>query len=168
MNTINITYYPDDLESVKKTFDTLMVWYNKDLTQVLAAMNQNAIAVANQTAWHNQINTKIETIKVWAMGAIMERGKQCSHNGVVFNIVQTHTVTNPSFTPPTVASLYRPAPVTVSGNLYPTWNSIGVLDSVNNWKQYDRVFWNANNWESVVNNNVWEPGVVGTNIWKLI
>lgn len=168
MSNIIIRYNADDAVEVKKTFDVLMVWYSNDKTTVLNAMLQNPIAVANASTWHNELNTAVIPIKEWAMGAILERGKQCRHLGVVYNIIQTHTVNNPTFTPPTAASLYRPAPVTLSGNLYPTWNSIGVLDSTNNWKTLDRVFWNNFNWESVVNNNIWEPGVVGTNIWKKI
>lgn len=168
MSTIKITYIDQDAVEVKKAFDVLMVWYKNDKATVLAAMNQNPIAVANASTWHNELNTNVVPIIDWALNAIMIRGKQCRYNNIVYNIVQTHTVTNPTFTPPTVASLYRPAPITLSGNLYPTWNSIGVLDSTNNWKTLDRVFWNNFNWESVVNNNIWEPGVVDTNIWKKI
>src|SRR5574343_232850 len=49
----------------------------------LNAMLQNSIAVANASTWHNELNTAVIPIKAWAMGAVMERGKQCRHNNIV-------------------------------------------------------------------------------------
>jgi hypothetical protein len=155
----SITYKTDDDASVKKAFDQLMVARAGNRTQVLADLNQNAIAVANANLWTSDLQKTVVLVKEWAMGLYMERGKQCTYNGTLYNIVQSHPVTNPTFTPNAVASLYRPAPFTDPGRLYPRWNSIGLLDSVNNWKLNDRVDHNNKYWRSLVNNNVWEPGV---------
>jgi len=153
-----ITFDPLNQESVKKAFDQLYVVYKGNKNQVLSAMN-NSIANTNADSWQSQTQTTVSIVKEWAMGLYMERGKQCTYNGILYNIVQSHSVTNPTFTPNAVASLYRPAPFTDPGRLYPRWNSIGLLDSVNNWKLDDRVDHNNKYWRSLVNNNVWQPGV---------
>src|SRR5690554_6115904 len=41
----------------------------------------------------------------------------------------------------------------------------GLMDSENNWDSGERVEWNGSEWESTVDNNVWEPGAVGVTQW---
>jgi hypothetical protein len=50
-------------------------------------------------------------------------------------------------------------PIVYPGEQYPRWDSIGLLDSENSWGSGERVTWNGEEWESDVDNNVWEPGV---------
>jgi len=159
MSNIKLAYNKEDDVQVKKTFDVLMVWFDNDKDQVLAAMNQNQIAITNQVTWHSEINKKVNIIQEWAMDAVMVRGKQCRHEGIVYNIIQTHTVNNETFIPPTIPALYRKAPVIEPGQTYPTWDSIGLLDSENYWRMDDIVHWNDKDWQSTHAINIWEPGV---------
>jgi hypothetical protein len=156
---IKIRFTEQDENQVKKAFAVLMVFYEGDLEQVLQAMNQNPIAIEKSNEWIGTLQKKVELIQAWGLDKVMVRGKQCSYNDVVYNIVQTHTVTDISHTPNSTPALYRPAPVIMPGRLYPRWDSIGLLDSVNYWKDTDIVDWNGDYWQSNHATNVWQPGV---------
>ena len=46
----------------------------------------------------------------------------------------------------------------------PEWEQPG---STNGYSKGDKVTHNGKTWESLVDNNVWEPGVIGTeSLWK--
>jgi hypothetical protein len=165
---ISIRYVPTNSESVKKTFDALMVWFSGDKDQVMTAMNSNAIAVANADSWQIALDKEVTIIKEWALGAVLNRGKQCQYQGIVYNIIQSHVVDNISFTPDITPALYRKAPVILPDQKYPEWDSIGLLDSENSWKNKDRVHWNGKEWESKQDANIFEPGIVAATIWQEI
>jgi hypothetical protein len=169
MKTI-ISYIPTDQESVKKAFNTLMVRYSNDKEQVLTVLNNNTIAVANADLWQSEGQKSISFVELWEVGKWLERGKQCVYSDIVYNIIQSHLVTDSGQTPNLIPALYRPAPFKDPGRDYPKWDSIGLLDSENNWKLNDRVDWSGQYWQSSIDNNVFEPGtpnsqwfVVGTN-----
>lgn len=167
MSTIKLTYIEQDEEQVKKAFDVLMVWFNMDVAQVLAAMNGNPIAAANSETWQNELNTNVEIIPEWAIGLNCVRGKKVEESGVVYRIIQSHVVTDINATPSTTPALFRKAPVIEVGKLFPTWDSIGVLDSENFWEDDDIVWWNGQYWRSNTPTNVWEPGSVGIIQWDV-
>jgi hypothetical protein len=166
MSTLKLTYIEQDEVQVRKAFDVLMVWYANDINQVLTAMSNNPIAVANKDNWQIELDKKVSQIPAWGLGFVAIKGKQCLYNNVVYNIIQGHTVDNPSFTPNVVPALYRTAPVVLPGQTYPEWNSIGLLDSENNWDTGEIVHWVGKEWKSKIMNNIYEPGTVANTIWE--
>jgi len=155
MSTI-ITYISNDAASVKKAFDALMIRYSNDITSVLTAMNQNSIAVANADTWQIELQQQVQVYDVWQSGAWVIKGKQVTHLGIVYNIIQAHTT---QFEPHLVPALFRPAPVIYPGETYARWRQ--PIDAEDDYEVDERVTWNNIDWKSTTPNNVWEPGVFG-------
>ena len=161
---ITITYNALDSEDTRKTFEAIRILKQNGIDEIAHL----PIVQENAEIWKAEQNKRVAIIQEWELGAIMVRGKQCRYNDIVYNIVQGHTVTDPTHTPDTVSALYRPAPTVEAGQRYPSWDSIGLLDSENFWKEGEQVYHNGKEWISKNAANVWEPGVVGSDIWEEI
>lgn len=158
MSELKIIYDKNEDVSVKKAFDVLMVWYNMDKERVLSEMNQNQVAVEYSENWQIELNKKVEVHHDWTPGQWLTRGHTTRYNDKVYRIIQSHTAVTGS-EPDVAYSLFRPVPVIYPDETYPRWNSIGVLDSENNWDLGDRVTWQGQQWKSDIDNNIYEPGV---------
>lgn len=85
-----------------------------------------------------------------------------NRNGVLYKCLQDH-VSQESWSPEDAPSLWAkvliPDPETI-----PEWEQPG---STNGYSKGDKTTHNGKTWESLVDNNVWEPGVTGTEtVWK--
>ena len=85
-----------------------------------------------------------------------------NRNGMLYKCLQAHT-SQASWAPEDAPSLWakilNPDPEVV-----PDWEQPG---STNGYAKGDKTKHNGKTWESLVDNNVWEPGVVGTEaLWK--
>jgi hypothetical protein len=138
---------------VQKAFEVLS-------TQKGIAEAKQELNVQDTEAWEAELSEKVEIIEEWHVGMVLpEINKKVRFEGVLYRAVQPHIVTDPNWTPPNVLSLYRLAPVIEAGKLFPTWSSIGLLDSVNFWGMNAIVWHNGQYWKSGHATNVWEPGV---------
>lgn len=158
MATIKIAYNPGNEDEVKKVHDILMVYYENDVSQVEQKMNNNLILTDNQETWQLELKKKVDVHHDWTPGQWLTRGHTTKYNDKVYRIIQSHRAVTGS-EPGVANSLFRPVPVIYPGETYPRWNSIGVLDSENNWDLGDRVTWQGQQWESDIDNNIYEPGV---------
>lgn len=89
-----------------------------------------------------------ETIKV---------GQRVNYNGLLYNVLQEHQkqeTWNPVDAPSLFAQVLIPDETVIPDWVQP--------DSTNGYMIGDRVNHNDKTWESLVDNNVWEPGAVGT------
>lgn len=152
---IKLVYNSLDTEETRKCFETLTVRLGMNKANTLALMN-NPIADANADAWLIELGQEVQVFKVWQSGVWVYRGGQVTHNGVVYNVIQSHLT---QFEPQTVPALFRKAPVLYPGENYPRW--MQPIDSEDAYKIDERVTWNGNDWKSDDNNNVWEPGIFG-------
>ena len=156
MSTISITYIEQNEEQVKKTFDTLMVWYSMDPVQVLAALNQNPIAVTNQDIWTTDIKGKVQVYKDWVVDESILIGDIRRYEEVLYVCIQAHT-TQADWTPPLVPALFNVA--FYEEGEFPDWvQPAGAQDA---YALGDKVTHTELHWESTVADNVWEPGVYG-------
>lgn len=91
----------------------------------------------------------------------VDNGFRCQYNGVLYKVLQPHTIQE-TWTPDVSPSMY--AKVLIPDETVITeWEQ---PDSTNPYKKGDKVTHNGKTWESLVDNNSWEPGVVGTeSIW---
>lgn len=84
-------------------------------------------------------------------------GQRVQNDGVLYTVLQNHT-SQPDWKPTTAPSLFAkvliPDPTAV-----PEWEQ---PDSTNPYMKGDKVKHNGKVWVSLVDNNVWEPGVTGT------
>lgn len=84
-------------------------------------------------------------------------GQRVQDDGILYTVLQAHT-SQPDWKPTAAPSLFAkvliPDPTVV-----PEWEQ---PDSTNPYMKGDKVKHNGKTWVSLVDNNVWEPGVTGT------
>lgn len=84
-------------------------------------------------------------------------GQRVQDDGVLYTVLQAHT-SQPDWKPTAAPSLFAkvliPDPTAV-----PEWEQPG---STNPYMKGDKVKHNGKTWVSLIDNNVWKPGVTGT------
>lgn len=98
----------------------------------------------------------IELFPAWHAGLTYARGDRVRHDGYLYECAQAHT-SQDGWEPGTAPSLWArvliPDPETV-----PEWVQ---PDSTNAYDAGDKVTHNGKTWRSLIDGNVWEPGVYG-------
>lgn len=91
-------------------------------------------------------------------------GKRVRYNGILYKVIQSH-VSQSDWTPENSPSLF--AKVLISDpETIQEWEQ---PDSTNGYSTGDKVTHNGSTWKSLVDNNVWEPGALGTeSLWSNI
>ena len=98
----------------------------------------------------------------WAAGKAYAAGYKVQHGGALYRCLQGH-MAQADWTPDAAPSLWAKVLTDPSGTILP-WEQPG---STNPYMNGDKVTHNGKTWESLVDNNVWEPGAVGTeSLWK--
>lgn len=90
-------------------------------------------------------------------GTTLKVGQRVNYNGLLYNVLQEHqkqSTWNPIDAPSLFAQVLIPDETVIPDWIQP--------DSTNPYMIGDRVNHNDKTWESLVDNNVWEPGAVGT------
>lgn len=116
-------------------------------------------------------NTEAQALEVSALyadwetleeGYFLTVGDRVTYRDVLYNVITAHNVQstwNPVDSPSLFAKVLIPDPEVI-----PEWEQ---PDSTNPYSKGDRVTHNEKTWESLVDNNVWEPGALGTeSLWK--
>ena len=95
-------------------------------------------------------------------GDTLAAGLRVNYNGVLYKVLQTHQKQD-AWNPVDAISLF--AQVLIENpDVIPEWIQ---PDSTNGYMTGDTVTYNGSTWESLVDNNIWEPGATGTeNLWK--
>lgn len=89
-------------------------------------------------------------------------GDRVRYAGNLYRCLQPHTAQE-TWNPADAPSLWAKVMTDPSGEILP-WEQPG---STNPYMKGDKVTHNGKTWESLVDNNVWEPGAIGTeNLWK--
>lgn len=89
-------------------------------------------------------------------------GDRVRYAGNLYRCLQPHTAQE-TWNPADAPSLWAKVLTDPSGAILP-WEQPG---STNPYMKGDKVTHIGKTWESLVDNNVWEPGAVGTeNLWK--
>ena len=104
-----------------------------------------------------EILTVPEFVERWQVGISYEAGQRVGYDGKVYKVLQAHTSQDswtPSDAPSLFAELLIPGPEVI-----PDWVQPG---STNGYSKGDKVKHNGSVWESLIDNNVWEPGATGT------
>ena len=95
-------------------------------------------------------------------GDTLEVGVRVNYKEILYKVLQTHQkqgAWNPEDTPSLFAKILNPDPEVI-----PEWEQ---PDSTNGYMTGDKVIHNGITYESLVDNNVWEPGAAGTEtLWK--
>lgn len=98
----------------------------------------------------------------YAEGDTLTLDERVNYNDTLYKVLQTHQkqeTWNPSDSPSLFAEV-----LIIDQNTIPNWVQ---PDSTNPYMKGDKVTHNGATWESLVDNNVWEPGAVGAeSLWK--
>ncbi len=130
-------------------------------------LQQAAVLVAQIQA---QSLTDEQAIQVKAIypvydsnGMPYEKDYKVTYNGDLYKCLQAHT-SQSDWTPDNAPSLWSKVLPGQEGTEVGDWVQPG---SANPYMKGDQVTHNGKTWESMVDNNVWEPGVQGTEaLWK--
>lgn len=98
----------------------------------------------------------------WDAAKTYAAGDRVRYAGNLYRCLTAHTA-QAAWTPTDAPSLWAKVLTDPSGAILP-WVQ---PDSTNPYAKGDKVTHNGKTWESLVDNNVWEPGAVGTeSLWK--
>lgn len=99
---------------------------------------------------------------LWDAAKTYAVGDRVRYAGNLYRCLQPHTAQE-TWNPADAPSLWAKVLTDPSGEILP-WVQ---PDSTNPYAKGDKVTHNGKTWESLVDNNVWEPGTVGTeSLWK--
>ena len=84
-------------------------------------------------------------------------GQRVQDDGVLYTVLQAHT-SQPDWKPAAAPSLFAKVLIP-DPSVVPEWEQPG---STNPYMKGDQVKHNGKTWVSLIDNNVWEPGVTGT------
>lgn len=99
---------------------------------------------------------------LWDAAKTYAVGVRVRYAGNLYRCLQPHTAQE-TWNPADAPSLWAKVLTDPSGEILP-WVQ---PDSTNPYAKGDKVTHNGKTWESLVDNNVWEPGAVGTeSLWK--
>lgn len=92
----------------------------------------------------------------WSADTSYTAGYRVHHGGALYKCLQDHTA-QMDWTPDAAPSLWAKVLIP-DPDVIPEWEQ---PDSTNPYMQGDKVTHNGVTWESIIDNNVWEPGVYG-------
>ena len=128
-----------------------------EVTRMLIAKQINTITVDDSTALR-----MVDFYPEWSAGQAYTAGYKVQHGGVLYRCLQDHT-SQDDWSPDLATSLFAKVLIP-DENAIPEWEQ---PDSTNPYSKGDKVTHNGKSWESLVDNNVWEPGATGTeSLWK--
>lgn len=100
--------------------------------------------------------------ELWENNVLYHVDYKINYNNILYKCLQEHT-SQENWTPDVAPSLWAKVLIP-DPSVIPNWEQ---PLSTNGYKKGDRVKHKSKTWESLVDNNVWEPGTVGTeNQWK--
>lgn len=128
-------------------FRGLMVAPAKDYNRIM-------IAVAIGFLGDEQAESVTSLFDEWQSGIAYAIGDRRQYDGLLYRCVQAHT-SQDDWTPPAVPALW----VRTSTEEWPEWiQPTGAHDA---YAMGDKVTHNDKHWISIVDGNIWEPGVYG-------
>ena len=99
----------------------------------------------------------------WKEGVSYKKGYRVLYNDVLYSVLMDHT-SQSDWTPDVAPSLF--AKVLISDpNVIPEWEQ---PESTNPYMKGDKVTHNGFTWESLIDNNVWEPSDALSTLWKKV
>lgn len=97
----------------------------------------------------------------WTVNKDYKAGDRVLYNEILYKVLTDHT-SQADWTPDTSPSLYTKILTDEISNIILAWEQ---PDSTNPYMIGDKVTHNGSTWISIVDNNVWEPGVYG---WEIV
>ena len=100
----------------------------------------------------------------WRVDTVYDVDTRVKYMDVLYRVITAHT-SQADWTPDVAASLFAKVLIPDEDEI-PAWEQ---PDSTNGYSVGDKVSHNGYTWESLVANNVWEPGTTGTEtLWAKV
>lgn len=128
----------------------------KDMTKKQAKLFLNSFLNLREGATDVAALTAVYTYPTWEVGTNYKTGDRVLHNDTLYKVLQNHT-SQDNWTPDTTPSLFAKVLIT-DANVIPEWVQ---PDSTNPYMIGDKVTCEGKTWQSIVDNNIWKPGVYG-------
>ena len=132
---------------------------------------KNMQAMMQQAKINSASNTDEQALEVQALypdwsilpeGYNLKTGERVNYKDVLYKVLQTHKKQE-AWNPVDAPSLFTEVLIP-NADVIPEWEQ---PDSTNGYMTGDKVIHNGITYESLVDNNVWEPGTTGTeSLWK--
>ena len=119
--------------------------------------------VANQVTDDVVALTIQEFYDIWVTNVNYVKGQYINHEGVLYKVLQDHT-SQEGWTPNATPSLFAKVLIDPSGETILEWAQ---PDSTNAYMTGDKVKFEGNVYESLIDNNIWSPSAYPTG-WKVI
>ena len=124
----------------------------------------NAIISIRESATDEQALNSIVLYPQWKADVSYTVGQRVLYNSVLYKVLQAHT-SQSDWTPDVSPSLFAQILIP-DENVIPEWVQ---PDSTNPYMKGNKVTHNGITYESLIDNNVWEPGVTGTeSLWAVV
>ena len=104
-----------------------------------------------------------EFYNIWEVGISYPVGRYVTHNDILYKVLTEHT-SQASWTPDVSPSLFAEVLIDPSGETIPEWVQ---PDSTNAYMIGDKVTFEGNVYESIIDNNIWSPSAYPAG-WKLV
>ena len=119
--------------------------------------------VANQVT-DDEVALEIkEFYDIWEVGISYLVGRYITHNDILYKVLTEHT-SQSEWTPDVSPSLFAKVLIDPSGETINEWVQ---PDSTNGYMKGDKVKFEGNVYESVIDNNIWSPSAYPA-AWKLV
>lgn len=117
---------------------------------------RNLMNLAAESLEDNDALTVPYLFKNWAPDIQYEINSRVQYQGILYKVLQSHT-SQSDWTPDIASSLYARVLIP-DPTIIPEWEQ---PSSTNPYMLGDKVRHNGFIWVSIIDNNVWEPGVYG-------
>lgn len=123
----------------------------------------SAIVTLRESATDDQALAATALYPKWRRGKDYKAGERVLHDGVLYKVLQDH-VSQADWAPDAAPSLF--AKVLTSDDGTPLeWEQ---PDSTNPYMAGDQVTHDGFTWESLIDNNVWEPTEANATLWEKV
>lgn len=162
-----VIYLPDNAnldnfeEVIDDTVDARLRIKMEEVEKKEESLTKVAKIVANQVT-DDAVALEIqEFYDIWQPKVLVKAGQYIRHNDILYKVLTEHT-TQESWTPDAAPSLFAKVLTDPTGETILEWVQ---PDSTNPYMKGDKVLFNGVTYMSIVDNNVWEPGVYG---WEVM
>lgn len=115
-----------------------------------------ALVTLRESASDADALNAIAIYPAWREEVTYTTGQRVRHDVTLYKVLQDHT-SQADWTPDVAPSLFAKVLISDDGTVLP-WEQ---PDSTNPYMIGDKVSHNGSTWVSIVDNNVWEPGIYG-------
>lgn len=122
------------------------------MTERRARALRNVISGAMQSVTDEVAIDNMRLFPDWEPNMNLTAGEKVIYNGVLYKVLQSH-ISLPGWTPEDAPSLFAKL-LNPDEDIIPDWEQ---PDSTNPYMQGDKVKFNGEVYESLIDNNVWSP-----------